>query len=735
MLAPLRRGFYSWLDFLAKQTRPPEHSRALRLAVATNVGIGVLSTGYSLDWPWFVYMGFPTTLAAMVLSYRWRTRNNWDIKAILSIGMVLSLVRFFWSILFGNVTDPRVPLAELLVWLQTLHSFDLPGRRDLNYSLLVALILISIAAVTSTSFGFGIFLGLYSLAFFWASGLQYQRMLEERGPLTKGVMSRDASMGVSATARPPWFGLILGSVLVFFIFPRFQAFRIRALPFSLPGRLNMPSFSRGKVQNPAFPSASTPEEFRKKAKWNPDSYAGLNPIVDLQLRGAMNSDLALRVRSTHPSYLRGVVFDQYDGQFWTKSAQKPKTLQADSPPFYLESEFRPTMGRRPCGAPPPKKPAPKLPRINAANFTKENVQIVYAERAMPNIILAAYEPQTLYYPSVELYRESNAALVSPYPMEAGMVYSVISREPQEVPEILRALPEDDPLIEKNLQQYLQLPQAYSQSGTPENELQQLALKLTQARSNPYLKTVALVHFLHRNFPYRLDVEAYPEGKDIAAHFVLVKKQGYCEQFATALAVMARSVGLPSRYVTGFLPGTYNPFTGYHEVCNSDAHAWTEIYIPNYGWLPFDGTPPGQQFQQNAAKGPSTSMLDLMLDYFDRNPLPGSAWLIPLAAVFLLGGPRLWERLQAQKVSTIVRALSMCEPICGAKPSWMTLRQYAANCQLESFHRLVEIHEQAVYQGAPTSSDLEAESALGQLSKELAQRRQNSSRTDTSQSKS
>jgi protein-glutamine gamma-glutamyltransferase len=78
--------------------------------------------------------------------------------------------------------------------------------------------------------------------------------------------------------------------------------------------------------------------------------------------------------------------------------------------------------------------------------------------------------------------------------------------------------------------------------------------------------------------------------DAVEYFLFEQQRGYCEQFSSSLAVMARSQGIPARVATGYAPGEYNPFTGLYDVRASDAHAWVEVYFPQYGWTTFDPTP-------------------------------------------------------------------------------------------------------------------------------------------------
>ncbi len=80
------------------------------------------------------------------------------------------------------------------------------------------------------------------------------------------------------------------------------------------------------------------------------------------------------------------------------------------------------------------------------------------------------------------------------------------------------------------------------------------------------------------------------GRDAVEVFLFEQQAGYCSQFATAMAVMARHVGLPARVAIGYLPGVYDPLTGATAVRAGDAHAWVEIRFRRAGWVAFDPTP-------------------------------------------------------------------------------------------------------------------------------------------------
>ena len=83
-----------------------------------------------------------------------------------------------------------------------------------------------------------------------------------------------------------------------------------------------------------------------------------------------------------------------------------------------------------------------------------------------------------------------------------------------------------------------------------------------------------------------------EPADPLADFLFERRKGHCEYFASAMAVMLRTLGIPSRLVTGFQGGAYNPVSGWSVVRASDAHSWVEAWIDGRGWITFDPTPAG-----------------------------------------------------------------------------------------------------------------------------------------------
>ena len=198
---------------------------------------------------------------------------------------------------------------------------------------------------------------------------------------------------------------------------------------------------------------------------------------------------------------------------------------------------------------------------------------------------------------------------------AGAVYNPARNYSQIRYEGVSLLPESRPLkartagteYPEDIQSlYLQLPEKL------DPRIPQLARKITATADNSYDKSVVLESYLRRNFGYTLNLAGKP-GADPLAQFLFVTKAGHCEYFASAMAVMLRTLGIPSREVNGFLPGEYNDLAGDYIVRASDAHSWVEAYFPGSGWITFDPTPAAID-----STGGLFSRLNLYLDWMQLN---------------------------------------------------------------------------------------------------------------------
>jgi hypothetical protein len=127
---------------------------------------------------------------------------------------------------------------------------------------------------------------------------------------------------------------------------------------------------------------------------------------------------------------------------------------------------------------------------------------------------------------------------------------------------------------------------------------------------------ALCAYLGRGYTYSLDHPAAPAGSDPVEDFLLRSHQGHCEQFAGALAALARAAGLRARVVLGYYVHEYNRTGGVYLVRARDAHAWTEVDCGPLGWQAFDATPPGEVAREHAQASGHLGFLGDLYDYLD-----------------------------------------------------------------------------------------------------------------------
>jgi transglutaminase-like putative cysteine protease len=133
--------------------------------------------------------------------------------------------------------------------------------------------------------------------------------------------------------------------------------------------------------------------------------------------------------------------------------------------------------------------------------------------------------------------------------------------------------------------------AYLQLPALDPRIPRLAAQITGSASNSYDKAVALEIYLKTRYGYTLQLPRAPVA-DPLADFLFTRKQGHCEYFASSMAVMLRTLRIPSRVVNGFRSDEFNDVTGNYVVRARNAHAWVEAYFPGYGWVTFDPTPGG-----------------------------------------------------------------------------------------------------------------------------------------------
>ena len=278
----------------------------------------------------------------------------------------------------------------------------------------------------------------------------------------------------------------------------------------------------------------------------------------------------LRITSAEPRYWRAVVYERYTGQGWVIA--QPTTPVQIAP-----------------GAP---LPAPEQEQRQEQR--EELTQVVEVLQPRGNYVVGANQPTRVDLPvTAEAWSDQRRGgsrgsgpsgpldvVALHAPLAPGKHYTVISSVSRATPALLRkagdAYPRDIAL------RYRALPQV-------PQRVRDLALQLTRSSDNAYDKARAVEAYL-RTFAYTLEVTPSPPDRDAVDYFLFDLKAGYCDYFASAMAVMLRSVGIPARVVSGYATGVRESASGPFVVRDDNAHSWVEVYFPRYGWIEFDPTP-------------------------------------------------------------------------------------------------------------------------------------------------
>jgi transglutaminase-like putative cysteine protease len=286
----------------------------------------------------------------------------------------------------------------------------------------------------------------------------------------------------------------------------------------------------------------------------------IDPIVDL--RPSLNLSPVrelFSVATPRPAYWRMVALDRFDGQRWSTADPEGDTAE----PLPPDGSLTPSA-------------------FAGVDYTK--VQVDVTIEALSSLWLPMpYESSYLAIDAPDVRYDPNlSVVVVPGLSEEGLAYRVVgalvSPQPSQIDQEFRG---SDAFYDPG-NPFLELP------GDLPPAIPQLTRKIIGDEATPYRQALAIQGHLRR-FTY--DERAEPgHGSDHLVNFLTETKTGYCEQFAGAMAVMLRSIGIPSRVVVGFTPGVFDPDDRRYHVTTRNAHAWVEAHMGEYGWLAFEPTP-------------------------------------------------------------------------------------------------------------------------------------------------
>jgi transglutaminase-like putative cysteine protease len=314
-------------------------------------------------------------------------------------------------------------------------------------------------------------------------------------------------------------------------------------------------------------------------------------------------------------YWRNAIFDTYTGAGWKRA----ESVELPNPPAFS------TAGRYAL------QQHFEVAALHGNSLFAANMPISATGDAAVRFLLSDNSPIV----------EGAASVYDVTSWAADVNALQLNTAPAQYPESIRAV-------------YLQLPETVPQ------RVRDLAAQITSGAGTPYAKAINVQTYLRETRPYRLDVPPPPAGRDAADYFLFDAPGGFCSYYATAMAVMLRAEGVPARVVAGYATGEFDYERGAYRVPASAAHAWVEVYFPDYGWVEFEPTAALTVFRYADA---STSSTNPTADASSH--LPSGArfsvwqWAATLAAVVLLAGSvtLLWQWRVARGRSPRQRVLA------------------------------------------------------------------------------
>jgi hypothetical protein len=430
---------------------------------------------------------------------------------------------------------------HFLVMLLAIKLLTLQQRRDYRHLYAISLMaILASAALTADAWYIPIFL-LYLFAAVWT--LLLYHLTQEKGETPANVTPS------STTARHGTFP----SRITHRFFWSTNGTAVLAVTLTLAIFFLIPRIGAGVLQKTSGETLRT---------------TGFSDRVDLGMIGSVKQNPQIVMRVELPDqpavekdrlYLRGLAYDQYNGQSWSHSATYRRSLSLMADGTFLA---HPIGHRLPSSLSIPIRQDILLEPLDAA--------ILFAT---PFAEFVSGEFHTVQ-------ADAMSGLHLPFPPSSRIRYSVTSQVPQlaETERSASILAYPDSIRAH----YLQVPMESQQ-------VTDLAHRVIQQATTSFEQTLAIQQHLLENYRYSLDAETATLSHPLE-EFLFARKTGYCEHYATAMVVMLRAVGIPARLVTGFLATEWNEYGGYFTVRQRDAHAWVEVYFPQSGWITMDPTP-------------------------------------------------------------------------------------------------------------------------------------------------
>jgi transglutaminase-like putative cysteine protease len=458
----------------------------------------------------------------------WPIPERWT--AFLTLGYVAFYLADYFLISGGFLQST----VHLVLFVMVVRLFSAQRDRDFYFLSVIAFLMVLAAALLTVDSVFLLAFGVFMLMAVVCVILMEMRHISGKAR----VHSRESGMGLTyrkmatslaVTSPALVLCILLGAAAIFFLLPRASAGYLGA-------------YAPGGEISTGF--GDTVE---------------LGRIGEIQQSGSLVMHIQIEGddRGSFDLKWRGIALGKFDGRVWSNSqAQRP---------LFPELNGRFVM--------PP--PATVRQGSHHPIFYR-----VLMEPVGMNVFFLASTPESLEGNYKHVAIDDGGAVFDQDPEHPVNRYRASSDIEQASAGDLRAAGETYP--PEVVSSYLGLP-------VLDGRIPRLAEQITASADNNYDKARALETYLRTHFGYTLQLSR-TVPHDPLANFLFERKQGHCEYFASSMAVMLRTLGIPSRVVNGFRTGEFNDLTSQYVVRASNAHSWVEAYFPNHGWVAFDPTP-------------------------------------------------------------------------------------------------------------------------------------------------
>lgn len=467
-------------------------------------------------------------------------RLLWEICSLLAL-------LFFVADLFLVTRNLIGAALRLLLYIVAYHADNPQPPHRARQTLGLTLIQMIAASASTTEVGFSILMAIYLVLFLWTLAALGIASSETAAPsLPPAAPARGLRIPLARVTAAVTPAVLLVGLGIFFVIPHYGT-----------------------------------GYFREQGRSIQRNLTGFSDRIELGSIGSIKKSHAtvMRVRRDGreeppplPLRMRGIALDRYDGRTWRVSDSSTWALRPDRRNAYLVDPTWPYGARAqsdyPAGQP--------LEDLSPEDWM---TLVIVLEPLQTRVLFTPPEvvSVTLTRFLWTLYTDRLGSLHAGGFTSRRFPYRTVSRTRPLAREDQGAAPPGGAAI------YLQLPDL-------DPRVIDLARRVVDGIQGAEARARALESHLLMTYSYTLDVNDAAVASPLT-HFLIERRPGHCEYFATAMAVMLRVAGIPSRVVNGFNGGEYSELTGHAIIRQSDAHSWVEAWIPERGWTTFDPTPP------------------------------------------------------------------------------------------------------------------------------------------------